>query len=74
MKQSFVKRNSRDFFRDKKATVSVSQKNLGGEIINKDEVVTILCKNQRCNTDLDIKSENGVIIHGVGCEYLELIK
>lgn len=74
MTSQFVKRNSREFFRDKKAIVLSEQKNLGGETIAKDEVMTIMHKNQRTITELDVKSDTGVIIYGVGCEYLELVK
>jgi hypothetical protein len=74
MTSQFVKRNSREFFRDKKAIVLSEQKNIGGEIIAKDEVVIIMHKNQRTITELDVKSDTGVIIYGVGCEDLELVK
>ena len=74
MTSQFVSRKSREFFRGKKAIVTTEQQNLGGEIIKKDEVVTILCKNQRSKDDLDIESESGVKISGVWCEYLELVK
>ncbi len=74
MTSQFVKRNSREFFRDKKAVVTSEQKNIGSEIIAKDEIVTIMHKNQRTITEFDVKSDTGVIIYGVGCEDLELVK
>jgi hypothetical protein len=74
MTTQFVKRNSREFFRGKKAIVLSEQKNIGGDTIEKNEVVTIMHKNQTIITNLDVKSDTGIIIYGVGCEDLELLK
>lgn len=74
MKESFVRRQPRDFFNDKKAIVLVEQSNIGGETISKDDIVTITGKNTIYKTCLNIRSSSGVEIYRVSCEYLELIK
>lgn len=74
MTSTFFKKKSRSFFEGKKAKVLVKQRNLGGDEIQKDEEVEIICKNSECNISLDIKSSTGIVISRVWCEQLELIK
>jgi hypothetical protein len=72
MTSTFLKRKSADFFRGKRAKVITKQRNLGGDEIQKDEIVTIIGKSSKDKISLDIKSDSEVTIYGVWCEYLEL--
>ncbi|AOW09492.1 hypothetical protein [Flavobacterium gilvum] len=74
MTSTFLKNKGNSFFNGKKAKVLVKQRNLGGDEIQKNEEVEIICKNRDCNVSLDIKSSTGIIISRVWCEQLELIK
>ncbi|MFE3849112.1 hypothetical protein ACFX5D_14155 [Flavobacterium sp. LB3P45] len=74
MTSTFLKTKSKSFFEGKKAKVLVKQRNIGGDEIEKGEVVEIMCKSSDCNISLNIKSSNGVEINKVWCEQLELIK
>lgn len=74
MTSTFLKNKSRDFFDDKRAKVLVLQRNIGGEEIAKDEIVTITGRSPRDKTSLSVKSDNGVVISSVWCEQLELVK
>jgi HKD family nuclease len=73
MTSTFLKRKPRAFFQEKKARVLVKQRNIGGEEIQKDEIVTILRKSTSSEISLDIKSDSGVEIGNVWCEQLELV-
>ncbi len=72
MTSTFLKNKSAEFFRGKQAKVITKQRNIAGEEIHKDKIVTIICKSSRDKISLDIKSKSGIVIHGVWCEYLEL--
>lgn len=74
MTSTFLKRKSREFFRGKKARLITKVRNLGGQEIEKDEIVTILRKSTNSDISLDIKSDSGIEIGNVWCEQLELLK
>jgi hypothetical protein len=74
MTSTFLKTKSRAFFEGKKAKVLVKQRNIGGDEIEKGEVVEIISKSTECNISLNIKSSTGIEIYKVWCEQLELIK
>ncbi|MGM8362104.1 hypothetical protein ACSV4D_09340 [Flavobacterium sp. ARAG 55.4] len=74
MTSTFLKNKGKDYFNGKKAKVLVKQRNIGGDEINQNEIVTILNKTRDSGIGLDIESDKGIIICGVWCEQLELIK
>lgn len=74
MTSTFLKNKSKDFFDGKKAKVLVLQRNIGGDEIAKNEVVTITGRSSRDKTSLSVISDIGIIINSVWCEQLELIK
>ena len=74
MTSTFLKNKGKAFFNGKKAKVLVKQRNIGGDEINQNEIVTILKKSRDSGIGLDIESDKGIIICGVWCEQLELIK
>lgn len=74
MTKSFYKKKSRLFFTARKAILTASCSNLGGERIESGEVVIIMKKTLNWDYCFDIRSEKGVEIHNVSCEILELIK
>ncbi|MFJ1330236.1 hypothetical protein ACILE2_01750 [Capnocytophaga canimorsus] len=75
MTQSFFKRHSKSFFRGKKAILLDEHISHAGNKIEKGETVIILCKNEKYDSRFDIESvATRVIIRGIICEDLELIK
>lgn len=74
MTSTFLKNKAKDFFDGKKAKVLVLQRNIGGDEIAKDEIVTITGRSTRDKISLSVKSDSGVVINSVWCEQLELIK
>ena len=74
MTSTFLKNKSKDFFDGKKAKVLVLQRNIGGDEIAKNEVVTITGRSSRDKTSLSVISDRGIIINSIWCEQLELIK
>jgi len=73
MRVSFVQKSSNSFFENKKATVLNEISNAGGEKITKGMPVTIIGKNYRQKTFLDVQFGK-IIINGINPEDLELIK
>lgn len=73
MTSSQLNRKPRAFFNGRKAMVIAKQRNIGGEEINKDEIVTIIHRTRDSKISLDIKSSSGIVIYNVWCEQLELI-
>lgn len=73
MRSSFVHKSSNAFFENKKASVLNEISNVGGEKIGKGMPVTIIGKNHRQRTFLDVQFGK-IIIYGVNPEDLELIK
>lgn len=74
MKESFVNRKSRAFFRGKKATLLRTQTSIGGVEIKENETVTLIGQHDKFKSDFNIETEDGREIHGIDCEYLELVK
>lgn len=74
MTESFVQRNSKAFFRGKRAVLLKEYSNMGGETIREGETVMITGKNKDFPTDLNIENSDNVCIDGIYCTDLELIK
>jgi hypothetical protein len=73
MTATFLKNKRRDFFDNKKAKLITLQRNIAGEEIPKDEIVTITGRTNNSNISLNIKSDSGIEINNVWCEQLELV-
>lgn len=73
MKESFVKKTANSFFENKKAIAKETLMNTGGDIIDIGSEVTILGKNYRRKTWLNVQFKD-IVINGIHPEELELIK
>jgi hypothetical protein len=73
MTSTFLKNKAKDFFDGKRAKVITLQRNIGGDEIAKDEIVTITGRSSSDKISLSVESDSGVIINSVWCEQLELV-
>jgi hypothetical protein len=72
MRSNYLNKKSSYFFDGKRAVLSETLTNLGGDTIEAGSIVTIV-KKTGDKMSLNIESDTGVKMDSVWCEYLELV-